>query len=251
MGLDLYVGTLTRYYTKNWKTSSQQFAEANGFAYEKIEPNVEGQQLAAEEIRKIVTGWRDSVLTAISASIGECPAWEENNEAEYFTVKPDWPAYGALLLYAAAKVYGEPYPTKLYHGWNFDEEPLIQRARKDETLGWSLFKGAEWWLPLEQPLMLGGQNPVGDQIVIASSGALLLELLRINELGWKADEDAVLNWEKTEGYPANATVESGELSEMIEHTAFSTVSLARYAYSQFWQAAKFSLEHKVPIVMDY
>ena len=28
MGLDIYAGTLTRYYNHNWKTQAQQFAEA-------------------------------------------------------------------------------------------------------------------------------------------------------------------------------------------------------------------------------
>lgn len=28
MGLDIYAGTLTRYYMNNWKTVAQQFAEA-------------------------------------------------------------------------------------------------------------------------------------------------------------------------------------------------------------------------------
>ena len=37
MGLDLYAGTLTRYYGKNWKTATQQWAEANGMTYQKIE----------------------------------------------------------------------------------------------------------------------------------------------------------------------------------------------------------------------
>lgn len=252
MGLDLYAGTLTRYYAKNWKTSTQQWAEANGFGYQKIETNENNHEaLSSKEIQNIVSHWRDSVLNAIAPSVGECQPWEENNEAEYFTVKPDWPAYGALILYAAAKVYGEPYPATVSKGWNYEEEPLIQRARTDEQLGWSLFKGAEWWLPLEHPLMLVGETPVGDRIPMASSGALLLELLRINELGWKADEDTVLGWEKTEGYPADGTAENGQLSGITEHTTYSTVSLARYAYSQFWQAAKFSLEHKVPLLLDY
>ncbi|MDO5406836.1 MAG: hypothetical protein Q4F28_05855 [Eubacteriales bacterium] len=30
MGLDIYAGTLARYYTHNWKTAAQQFAEAKG-----------------------------------------------------------------------------------------------------------------------------------------------------------------------------------------------------------------------------
>ena len=30
MGLDIYAGTLTRYYAHNWKTVVQQWAEENG-----------------------------------------------------------------------------------------------------------------------------------------------------------------------------------------------------------------------------
>ena len=31
MGLDIYAGTLTRYYSHNWKTAVQQWAEENGY----------------------------------------------------------------------------------------------------------------------------------------------------------------------------------------------------------------------------
>lgn len=30
MGLDIYAGTLTRYYSHNWKTITQQLSEENG-----------------------------------------------------------------------------------------------------------------------------------------------------------------------------------------------------------------------------
>ena len=36
MGLDVYAGTLIRYYMNNWKTVIQQFAEDNGLKYETI-----------------------------------------------------------------------------------------------------------------------------------------------------------------------------------------------------------------------
>lgn len=35
MGLDIYAGTLTRYYAHNWKTIVQQWAEENGYAFQK------------------------------------------------------------------------------------------------------------------------------------------------------------------------------------------------------------------------
>ena len=41
MGLDIYAGTLTRYYSYNWKTVVQQWAEENGFGFQKITPDGE------------------------------------------------------------------------------------------------------------------------------------------------------------------------------------------------------------------
>ena len=39
MGLDIYAGTLTRYYAHNWKSAVQQWAEENGYAFQKITPD--------------------------------------------------------------------------------------------------------------------------------------------------------------------------------------------------------------------
>ena len=36
MGLDIYAGTLTRYYSHNWKTVVQQWAEKNGYTFNRV-----------------------------------------------------------------------------------------------------------------------------------------------------------------------------------------------------------------------
>jgi len=41
MGLDIYAGTLTRYYSHNWKTVVQQWAEENGYSFNRITPDGE------------------------------------------------------------------------------------------------------------------------------------------------------------------------------------------------------------------
>ena len=43
MGLDIYAGTLTRYYTQNWKTAVQQFGEAHGIPVQIIRANPEAE----------------------------------------------------------------------------------------------------------------------------------------------------------------------------------------------------------------
>lgn len=39
MGLDIYAGTLTRYYSHNWKTITQQLSEENGQHYKQVDEN--------------------------------------------------------------------------------------------------------------------------------------------------------------------------------------------------------------------
>ena len=58
MGLDIYAGTLTRYYSHNWKTVVQQWAEENGWGFQKItpagEPADNGEELSPAEVQAAV-----------------------------------------------------------------------------------------------------------------------------------------------------------------------------------------------------
>ena len=129
MRLGRYAGTLTRYYSHNWKTAVQQWAEANGYSFQKLAPDgspVAEEELTPEEVRNIqsaVERWRDSLLDAIRQN-KEQPytPWTEDNEKPYYTDKPDWDAFGALLLVAACHTYGEPAPPTAKKGWDIGEQ---------------------------------------------------------------------------------------------------------------------------------
>ncbi len=45
--------------------------------------------------------------------------WPEDNEKPYYTDKPDWDAFGAMLLVAACHTYGEPVPPTVEKNWDF------------------------------------------------------------------------------------------------------------------------------------
>ena len=80
-----------------------------------------------------------------------------------------------------------------------------------------------------------------------------MELHQINATGWQADEETILSWSSTEGYPADGEIRDGTLTKagVKEHTIYDTESLAKFAYSILWQAAKFSMEKRVPILLDF
>ena len=257
MGMDIYAGTLTRYYAQNWKTAAQQFAEENGWGYQRIMPEgtspEEGEALSPAEIQADMEQWRDWLLKALTPEGGEVYApWLEDNEWPYYTDKPDWDGFGALLLYAAAGKLDEPLPPTVEKGLNFNDHPLIAAMQEQEGKAWSLFSGATCWLPIENGFYFTGPMPNGNQAVIGTSAALRAELEIINGQGWQADDETILSWTHTEGYPADGTVQKdGTLTVEKQYTEYPTESLAKYAFSIFWRALRFSEEHKVPILMDY
>ena len=261
MGLDLYAGTLTRYYSHNWKTAVQQWAEANGYSFQKLAPDgspVAEEELTPEEIRNIqsaVECWRDSLLDAIRQN-KEQPytPWTEDNEKPYYTDKPDWDAFGAILLVAACHTYGEPVPPTVKKGWDFGEHPLIARLAADKEQVWSLFRGATWWLPLPDAFLFQASLPTDSTAVIGTAGGMRKELEKLNRLAWQADEDTIVRWGETEGYPTDGVYgPDGKIdaASIQEHTEYDTQSLAKFAFSLFWQAMRFAEEQQVPILLDF
>lgn len=256
MGLDIYAGTLTRYYAQNWKTAAQQWAEANGFSYSRITPQKDQAEeiLDPRDIQEAMKNWQRQMLAAISPK-DRAPyePWTEDNETPYYTDKPDWDAFGALLLYTACRIYEEPLPKTVEKNWDFDHHPLIQRMGEDEERLWSLFIGASWWLPMEEGLVFNGPCPTEQEITMSTTGALKMELQQINAIGWQADEETILSWARTEGYPADGEIRDGKLTKegITEHNTYDTESLAKFAYSILWQAVRFSMDKRVPILLDF
>ncbi|MBR1750937.1 MAG: hypothetical protein IJ740_08695 [Ruminococcus sp.] len=72
MGLDIYAGTMTRYYSQNWKSTVQQWGEEHGMQVNIVRPEEQNAELATpEEILEGVTGWRDRLIAALSDDLSE------------------------------------------------------------------------------------------------------------------------------------------------------------------------------------
>ena len=86
------------------------------------------EELSPAEVQAAVEDWRDQILAAISQP-DQPPytPWPEDNEKPYYTDKPDWDAFGAMLLVAACHTYEEPVPPTVEKDWDFGEHPLIAR----------------------------------------------------------------------------------------------------------------------------
>jgi hypothetical protein len=115
VGLDLYAGTLTRYYSGQWETIIQHSDKATSERTFVLRPPGSLIDTDPNRVQREVLEWRSRVsgdLAGVNA-LREPLDWPEDLAQPYFTDKPDWPSFGAMVLLAAYTDAGERVPAEL------------------------------------------------------------------------------------------------------------------------------------------
>ncbi len=261
MGLDIYAGTLTRYYSHNWKNIVQQTAEANGQKCVMLDEH--GDEIKAVEdkaeimeIRDIICQWVEYLAKALGQFVTPLPhpLWDEMNERDYFTDKPDCEAFGALLMFLACHIQNCPLPEYVETGWDFFDDPIAKNSKMLATDS-SLLSNVTLWLPIPTYSIFVTNLPNGQEAHVSSLQMLKRELEELNQKTWKADEATILSWRNDKYYiPIKRKV-----SELVFGLVFSkkqgdryrTEELAQSAFSILYQAVNFAIEQDVPLLLDY
>jgi hypothetical protein len=181
MGLDLYAGTLTRYYCGQWKTSLQQSDQRTLV----LRPPGSLIDTDPSRTRQRILDWRSDISKDL-AKANALPApldWREDLEQPYFTDKPDWPCFGALALLAAYTDAGEQVPAQLPGDW--EDDPTLRRMEAATNAGHEVryphLYFVEWWLPVADLAIFITQSPIDKQIRVASLQQLVHHLADLNE----------------------------------------------------------------------
>lgn len=261
MGLDIYAGTLTRYYTRNWKTVVQQFAEKNGMNC--VVADSEGQELkpvedSAEikEICETMCAWRDSFAAAVEPHRSG-PLWDEEHGGGYFTDKPNWGAYGALVMLQACRFMHRPLPEYVDVTWDAFQDPLVKEAAA-RAFPSTLLANVRIWIPAHDTFICDPATmPTGEEAAASTVEFLSRELDELNRERWQADEATIRSWKDEKFYvPVNhkkPPLLFGLFRTPVKGSKerYRTEDLAQCAFSMLWQAVQFATENRVPIILDF
>ncbi|HEV2824508.1 MAG TPA: hypothetical protein VG035_04780 [Actinomycetota bacterium] len=172
MGLDVYVGSLTRSYLEGSADVVDRIARRQGL------PVDDGQD-AEEVIRTAVVRWRDRLSSWLGDRLAAPLDWDESGPAPCFTDKPGWDGYGGALLLAAHDEHPElPAPARVSADWPDDPAYLAASAPGAGSRYHQLLT-PELWLPCRFDFTVRTQDLTGEEVELGSSEALLgqLELL--------------------------------------------------------------------------
>ena len=236
MGLDVYVGSLTRYYSRDWEIIAQQLGRQIGMKVV-VERHNEAPDAVRDPIviREAVLAWRRALSTGLEAELARPLEWDESPESPYFTDKPGWDCYSDLLLWAAYEEHPQ-FNRPDAKVEDFSTDPAYQASNEESFNSRypSLLGNLELWLPCEFSFTFRVEDAGGNKAWMGSSVQLLTELRTLNDRTWKADPATASQWRNTESMHGTP-LESG----------------GRFAFSILLSLAEKSVLHRLPMKLDY
>jgi hypothetical protein len=237
MGLDIYVGSLTRYHTKNWQTKLQQLGPQAGITVQVVRLGGPAAQKppSAEVVRPAVEQWRNNLAQALKQPL----QWSESDDTPYFTDQATWNAYGAVLLLAAyLENPSEKMPETMPGGWQQDKVLAACKAKasaKNTSIRYGQLYFPEFWFPVNFPFVFKAQYVTKNEMSFGSATALLALLGQINEVAFKASREEIRQWRRKDGAGSGTPFQS----------------TAKFGLSILMELAEQSVLHRLPMKLDY
>ncbi len=234
MALDVYVGSLTRYYSGAWENIAERTAPERRES-DRVHPTVDVVEANEREaVRTSVLDWCGNLVRASGGRL-PVPDWQEADDTPYFTGRSGWDGFGSLMLWAA---YAEHptlrRPASLPEEWDSDAALLRSNGKGIGSRFSQLVCNAELWLPSAFETTFDCADIAGRRIVIGSAVVLRRQLVDLNGITWRATRGAVAEW-------ARSPISDQPPLDLS----------ARYGFAVFLDLAERAVEHRLPMKLNY
>ena len=107
------------------------------------------------------------------------PLCDETEECDYYTDKPDWEAFGALVMLQACIFLNRPLLEYVESGWSAFEEPVVKKAMSKKIAN-SLLSDVTLWLLIPDNAVFVTAFSTGNEGSISTVSLLKQELEELN-----------------------------------------------------------------------
>jgi len=230
MNVELFVGTLTRYYSEQWQNAATRQGIRSPFGSNQSKTAVTDPV----ELQGIIAGWLEEASLKLKDHLKEPLSWQEGMLAPHYVGELGLVGYGGLVLLTAYSNNAHlQRPVMAMKTWEGD--PAIEAAMKAEK------KDALWeivncgiWFPSDFPFGIGMKDPSGAPLKAGSIELLWRGLEYLNEVNWGASLEDISQWR---AHPPGET------------DSFETQ--AQFGFAVFHDMCKLAREHRLPMKLHY
>ena len=170
---------------------------------------------------------------ALASDLSAPLEWDECQSSKYFTDKPAWDGYAALILWAAYdEQRHQKRPVAAIANWS-EDPAYLACMRDDHHSRYSHLYDVSLWLPCDFGFVFQTDFVTGAPMLVGSSRELVFQLDELNRRTWGAEAETLSEWMK-EGAEYGAPLETP----------------ARFAFSIFKSLADHSVTDGFPMLMD-
>jgi hypothetical protein len=235
MALDVYVGSLTRYYAGEWENVSERTARERGTQF-RISRRIGSDEPEPDlqEILQAILTWRVELNQSLGDRIASPLDWSEDLDAPYYTGRPGWDGFGSLVLWAAyAEHPAMRRPAALPEEWDNDPALVRSNVAGFRSRYSHLVRNVELWLPNPFDFTFEGEDVDGRRIIVGSSTTLGRQLGELNAATWKMD-----------GRELAALAKNRPNGSALE-------TCARHALAVMTGLVRLAIDHRLPMKLDY
>jgi hypothetical protein len=232
MAFDVYVGGFARYFAREWENVAQRWARENGTPYHIIGPNGPPEAANWNEVADAVTHWTAAINRGLGEHMPKPLHWDETSNAPYFTDRPGYDGYGALLVWAAHAERGTTPPER-YDGEWYSDEAFVECSEPKKGQKYRPIICGSLWLPGEFEFSFDFEDLTGEKAHICSSTSLQQSLSDLNNNTFQmSDEDLAATLQTDPGENPNLQ------------------ALARVGLALFLSLADKAVLHHLPIILS-
>jgi hypothetical protein len=230
MNVELFVGTMTRYYSAQWQNAATRQGKPSPFGGQDSRHAVTDPV----ELQGIIAEWLEQASDKLKDHLKEPLSWPEGMLAPYHVGELGVMGYGGLILLTAYSNHAHlPRPATALQTW--ENDPAIQASLKAEK------KDALWevincgiWFPTQFSFGIGMKDPSGAPLKAGSIDLLWRGLEYLNEVNWGASPEELAEWRKL------SPSETGSFEIQ-----------ARYGFAVFHELCKLARENRLPMKLHY
>jgi hypothetical protein len=234
VALDVYVGSLVRYYTDDWENVAQRQAREQGMKYTRITPGGPQRAPTRTQVAPAIDAWCQALNRGLGANLHAPLSWSEAPDTPYFTDRPGYPGYSGLMLWA---VYADkphlPVPEVLPEGGWYEDPVFVAALERESGTRFRQIIQPAYWLPGNFSFCFQGPSPVGEESFIGSSTALVEQLELLNRSTFSATSEQL----------ASYLQEQIEARNEVEHAAKFTLAV-------FLDLATKAVAHRLPMLIS-
>jgi hypothetical protein len=232
MHVDIFVGTLTRYYSTEWQNSRTRAGHRSPFGPQRSAAN--DIVIDPVELQGKIAVWLEEANDKLRERLKDPLSWREGMLQPHFSGELGLGGYFGMTLLAGYTLFPHLQRPSVYTS-KLEGDPAYDTAAKAEKKDalWEILNCGIWY-PGNFSTIIGMKDPSGAPILAGSIDLLWRAVEHLNEVNWGASPETITTWRSR-----------------VPNETDTFETQTQFGFATFYEMCRLAREHHLPLKIHY